>query len=120
MKTVYPVVATALSAVLLCGCLRYNPHLITEADTDPSFTQGAETKAYSVGNLPFVPPETTTEETADRDTDCGGNDHGSINDKSVCGHRSANGVTDRTVDKKTGIGNPYDRERNAGKGSGGI
>ena len=64
MKTVYPVVATALSTVLLCGCLRYNPHLITEADTDPSFTQGAEPKAYSVGNLPFVPPETTTEETA--------------------------------------------------------
>lgn len=64
MKTVYPVVATALSAVLLCGCLRYNPHLITEADTDPSVTKVSESKAYHIGNLPFVPPETTTEETA--------------------------------------------------------
>ena len=62
MKTVYPVIATALSAVLLCGCLHYDPNLITRADTDPSVSAETATKDYNVANLPFMPPETTAEE----------------------------------------------------------
>lgn len=64
MKTVYPVIATALSAVLLCGCLRYSPDLITRTETDPSVSEEAATKDYSVVDLPFVPPETVAEESS--------------------------------------------------------
>ncbi len=60
MKTVYPVIATALSAVLLCGCLRYSPNLLSPTGTE------TDAKDYSVEHLPFVSPETTDEtETAE-------------------------------------------------------
>mgnify|MGYP002624367419 CR=1 FL=1 len=62
MKTVYPVIATALVAVLLCGCLRYDPNLITRTETDPSVPAETATKDYYVVNLPFMSPETTVEE----------------------------------------------------------
>ena len=56
MKTVYPVIATALAAVLLCGCLRYSPNLLSPTGTE------TDAKDYSVEHLPFSPPETTKEE----------------------------------------------------------
>ena len=60
MKTVYPIIATALSAVLLCGCLRYSPNLLSPTGTE------TDAKDYSVEHLPFVPAETTDEtETAE-------------------------------------------------------
>lgn len=64
MKTVYPVIATTLSAVLLCGCLRYAPDLIAQTETAPTVSEEAATKDYSVADLPFVPPETAVEETS--------------------------------------------------------
>ena len=65
MKTVYPVIAAVLSALLLCGCLRYDPQLLTRSETDPSFEIQEESKECNAVILPFIHPESDEEETTE-------------------------------------------------------